>query len=152
MPKRNIIAAIVLLAFGLWYAYLTSNLIERTLPNVPGPSFFPWVLTILLFFFSGMLLVQGIRGLPVNDMLPTVSKNQRTRSGIGLLLFLVYLGVIPYLGFLLSTPPLFGGLMWTAGERRPLFLIGFSLAIPIFLFILFRRLFQIILPAATIFG
>jgi hypothetical protein len=152
MPKRNILAALFLIAFGLWYAYLTSNLIERTLPNVPGPSFFPWMLTISLLLFSGMLLVQGLRGLPVSVLPPGWSKKQKTRSMIGILLLLVYLGVLPYLGFLLSTPPLFGGLMWTAGERRPLFLIGFSLAIPLSLFIVFRRLFQIVLPAASILG
>ena len=152
MPKRNIVAALALMTFGLWYAYLTSNLIERTIPNVPGPSFFPWMLTISLLFFSGMLLVQGLRGLPTGTLPSTGSRKQKTRSGIGLLLLQVYLGVLPYLGFLLSTPPLFCGLMWTAGERRPLFLIGFSLAIPLSLFMIFRHLFQIVLPAASILG
>ena len=61
MGRRNVIAALVLLVLGATYAVLTTQLPDRTIPNTPGPSFFPWVVTGSLLVLAAGLLVQGIR-------------------------------------------------------------------------------------------
>lgn len=144
MRRKNILAGAVFLAFGTFYAEQTSQLTERTLPNTPGPSFFPWVLVVCFLALSLSLLIQGLR-MPKEEepSLPVLT----APAVWGLILFGAYLAILPYLGFLISTPPFFLGLMWLAGERRLLFLAGFSVATPIFVYGIFELGFQILLPA-----
>ena len=151
MRTRNIATAVVLIAFGLWYAYLTSHLPERTLPNTPGPSFFPWVLTVSLLFLSVILLLQGLLSTDGAEA-PVETTRSLTRPLTGILLLFVYLLILPYLGFLVVSPFFFAGLMWTAGERRPLWIVLSSITLPVFLYLLFGKVFQILLPGGSLQG
>lgn len=150
MRTKNIAAALGFLAFGALYAYLTSQLPLR-LGNVPGPSFFPWVLTVCFLGLSAVLLVQGLM-VPAGQ--PSRPKSERLvtrRVTAALLLMAVYLGMLPYLGFLLATVLLFGALMWAAGENRLLHIAGWSAAMTALLYAMFRYAFQVPFPAAPVF-
>lgn len=144
MRRKNIVAGLIFLAFGVFYAYQTSQLTERTLPNTPGPSFLPWILTAGFMALSLSLLIQGLR---MKEEEGAGSPVLNAQAIWGLIFFGVYLSLLPYFGFLISTPPFFLGLMWLMGERRPLFLAGFSVAMPIFVYGVFQLGFQILLPA-----
>ncbi len=69
---------------------------------------------------------------------------------LGLISFLLFLGLLPYLGFLLGGIPFFAALMVISGERRPLWIAFFSIVIPVTLFFLFREGFLILLPQGEI--
>lgn len=150
MSPKHVFGALVFIAFGLWYGYLATQLPKRSLPNAPGPAFFPYLLTVCLLFLSGILLFQGLK---YPSALPDPGKKavSLARPSVGLILMTAYMGALYYLGFLWSSPFLFFGLMWTAGERRPLFLMIFSVAVPLFMFFLFRHVFQLIPPKGVIF-
>jgi len=153
MRAKNIAGSIALIAFGIAYGFLTTGITERTLPNTPGPPFFPRILTVCLLTLSVVWLIQSVRGK--SDEIPareTIAGRGRRGRGVGLLAMLLYLTVLPYLGFLISTPPLFGVLMWVFGERRPAALCAYSLAVPLFFYALFKLLFRIQLPASPLFG
>ena len=153
MRAKNIAGSLALIAFGIAYGFLTTGIPERTLPNTPGPPFFPRILTVCLLTLSVAWLIQSVRGksdeIPPGEMAAT---GGRGRRGAGLLAFLLYLMVLPYLGFPLSTPPLFAVLMWVFGERRPVAICAYSLAVPLFFYVLFKLLFRIQLPASPLFG
>ena len=55
MAGRNLLAGCGLLAFSLAYGVLTTGLPDRTLPNTPGPAFFPWFITGSLVILSAAL-------------------------------------------------------------------------------------------------
>ncbi len=151
MRAKNVAGALTLIAFGIGYGYLTTRLPERTLPNTPGPSFLPWILTAALLLLSSLWLIQTLRSQGTEDApASTPVPGGRFRTAGGFLAFLGYLVALPNLGFLFSTPPLFGLLMWAFGERRPIPLCLFSIAIPLFLYALFKLLFQIPLPASAL--
>ncbi|MEE9275437.1 MAG: tripartite tricarboxylate transporter TctB family protein [bacterium] len=154
MREKNIAAGLVFLAIGLVYGYLTTGLPERTLPNTPGPSFLPWIITVCFLLLGGILLAQGLRTAPEggDEEPPAGPDGGGRRARIGLLLIAGYLVALPYLGFLLATPLVFGGLMHTAGERRLLTIAAFSIAVPVLLYLLFQVLFQILLPTAAFLG
>ncbi len=63
MHLRNIIAAVVLLAVGVAYTVLTFQLPERSLPNTPGPNFFPLVIVVIFLVLALSLLIQGAKKL-----------------------------------------------------------------------------------------
>lgn len=145
MSPKHVFGATVFIAFGLWYGYLATQLPKRSLPNAPGPAFFPYLLTICLLFLSGMLLFQGLK-YPSAPPGPDKKAASLARPAAGLVLMTAYMAALYFFGFLWSSPFLFLGLMWTAGERRPLFLAVFSVAVPLFMYVLFRHGFQLIPP------
>ena len=121
MRRRNIIAAVVLLVVTLGYGALTTQLPVRSLPDTPGPPFFPWINTIILLALSLGLLVQGLMARPTGaiEAVATpdnVATRRRTIWALGA--FVVYLVILPGLGFLLATTPFFAALMVLFGERR----------------------------------
>lgn len=160
MGLRNIIGAIAILAFALWYGYLATLLPKRSTTDAPGPHFFPYLITIAILLLAGILVFQGIKELRrtsgLADLLPkTPPSNQNYslgRAGAGLFLTGLYFSALPLFGFFWATPVFFAGLMWVTGERRPQVLFSLAIAVPLFLFFLFRDLFQLPLPRGSFLG
>jgi hypothetical protein len=145
MALRNIVAAVALLALGIVYGYLAARLPERDLPNIPGPSFFPVLIAAILVGLSLALLWQGVREW--RRTAPRLEMNGIDRKAATMLgVFALYVGAFPYAGFLLASIPFTAALMWLYGGRNKLLLAVVSIGLPIFLFFLFRDVFQILLP------
>lgn len=149
MSKKNIIAALTLIGFGMFYGYQNTLIPTRTLPNSPDPSFFPWVLTVLLLILSCALLIQGFKASS-EKVLPD-KIGSMVRPVTCLVFFALYLVALPWLGFLIASIPFFAGMVMIFGERRKTWWIPFSIGVPLFLFLLFQYLFQIPLPRAGLF-
>lgn len=145
MAWRNILAAAALLAFSAWYAWLATGLPERSLPNTPGPSFFPLLIVAFIALLSAALLYKGIMGLRTQE--------KSTRDGVPtrtawfmLAAFAIYLTLLPVAGFILASIGFFAVLMLLYGERRPAVIALASTGVTVLLFLIFRYGFQIVLP------
>ena len=149
MRKRNIIAGLFLTVLGLIYGYLTAGLPERSLPNMPGPSFFPWIITLCLLVLSVSLVAQGLR-MAADDPRPGDPDERPFPAFLFLGVFAVYLALLPFFGFLLASIPFFAVLMALYGETRKLWIASLSLGVPVFLFMLFRDVFNIPLPRGSV--
>ena len=149
MRKRNLVSAAILIALGVGYAVLATDLPTRNIENATGPSFFPLVVVSCFLVLSAALLVQGF--LPaLSGKLPDIPKIPAGRCGIGLAAAVIYLAALPYLGFIAANIPLFAVLMVLYGEKRPAWVIGGSVVISLLVFSLFREVFQILLPAGIL--
>ena len=149
MRKRNLLAAIVLIAVGTGYAILAQYLPTRHIENATGPSFFPLVVVSGFLILSAALLVQSI--LPIVSY--TVQSSliiPASRYGAGLAAAVIYLVALPYLGFIAANIPLFAVLMILYGEKRPARVIVGSVVVTLLVFFLFREVFQILLPAGIL--
>lgn len=142
----NRLAALILIAFGLGYGYLTTQQPKASALGDPGLTLFPWILTALLLLLAVIILVQDIRGKALPRRFNLTVTPEGTRSGIGLCLVLVYFFIVPYLGFMISSFLFFAAMMWLCGDRRPLRILGFSSVIPVIILLFFQELFQIPLP------
>jgi putative tricarboxylic transport membrane protein len=157
MRRRELSAAIVLVVCGLAYGYLAWNLPERSLPNTPGPPFFPLLIAVALLALSVALLVRAIASQPDDETALTTDAAAVARQRRGLTLwllgaFLAYVVLLPSLGFIVATILFFAGLMVLFGERRPaLVALGAVLATAA-LFALFRYGFGIFLPRGILQG
>lgn len=148
ITRRDVIAGAVLLVIGVAYGVTTASLPNRSLPNTPGPAFFPWLITVGLILLSVALLVRSLRA--DGDESPhALSDRLAVRRLFTLLWFVVYLVLLPYAGFLAASVPFFAGLMWLYGERNRLVLVLATLIVPVSLFYIFRLGFQILLPAGV---
>ena len=152
MRRKHLVAALVLMAFGVWYGYQTSLLPTRTLPHAPSPSFFPWILTCALLVLAVALLMKGLGEKTPGLLLRAENKAVLASPAIGLLLFGLYVVTLPYLGFLLASLPFFAGCMILTGERRLSWVVVPSIGIPLLLFLIFRHLFRVALPQGLWLG
>jgi len=146
---RNAIAGFVLLLLTGGYALLIATIPDRTLPNTPGPTFFPWLITAAGGLLSLVLLVQGVAGLRAHKE----DSGDTRRPGafdwaaaLALAWFALYLVALPTAGFIAASIVFFAGLMVLYGAHTPLVVIASSVGIPFALYLLFRHVFTIILP------
>ncbi|HSG95563.1 MAG TPA: tripartite tricarboxylate transporter TctB family protein [Afifellaceae bacterium] len=146
MAHKNIAAAIGLLVFAGWFAVMTAGLPERAvMPNTPGPSFFPWLITAALCALSVTLLFQGI--IRLKRQSGAVAERQDVRiSVLALASMAVYLAALPYLGFVPASVLFFAALMWLYGSRNPFLIAAGAIFGPLILFVVFRHGFNILLP------
>ena len=151
MRRRNSISAIFLLALTVGYGVMTANLPTRAIEESTQPSFFPWVVTVCLFFLSVLLLIQGLLPL-VSTETPSPMNVRRWKILSGLIAVAIYLTTLPQLGFVIANILLFATLMLLYGERRPVPLLSGSILVPIAIFLVFRELFQIRLPSGILGG
>ena len=143
--RRELIAAVVLIGLGIGYGVLTAGLPERTMPNTPGPRFFPWIVTVSLLVLSAAMLVRAWRRLASESDAGLGVVPGRAAVAFGA--FALYVVALPWIGFLAATVPFFAVLMALFGERRWWVLAAGAVVVPIVVFVLFRHGFQIILPA-----
>lgn len=147
MRRRNIIAAVALIVLALVYGVLTSQLPVRSLPDTPGPPFFPWINTVILLALALGLLAQGLLSKTDSGQPVTTSTAAQRRQMIWALgAFVAYLAILPGLGFLLATAPFFAVLMVLFGEKRPFRVAIGSIGVTVFLYVLFRHGFSVFLP------
>jgi len=152
MEQRNIVVALVLIAVATGYGIVAAGLPERAVPNTPGPAFFPWLITIVIFGLSAALLwrgVRGVRALPRGAFrldLGTIDRHVL----LTLVLFAAYLGLLPLAGFLLASIPFTAALIILYGEQKPTIVVAGSIGMPLFLYYLFREVFSILLPAGAL--
>ena len=148
LARRDVIVGAIVLIIGVAYGLMTASLPDRSLPNTPGPAFFPWLITGGLLVLSVALLS---RSLTVDGSESPQASSDRLayRRVLFLLWFSVYLVILPYAGFLAASVPFFVGLMWLYGERNRLALTLATIIIPASLFYIFRLAFQILLPAGV---
>ncbi len=154
MRTKEIAGALIFIVFAVVYGFLTSGLSVRTLPNTPGSSFMPWCITICLLTLSTIWLGQSVisKRIPGHGEKSAQAKTSWKTASIGLLAFLIYLTLLPFVGFLISTPPFFGILMSIFGEKRPGRLCICSVVLPLAFYLVFKILFQIPLPSSGLIG
>ena len=149
MGRKNIIAGVILMMIGIIYGYLTSQLPVRPVTGEPGISFFPWIITIAVLILSLAMTIQGWRAIRQEEAALTWQPPS-LQVVATLLLFMVYIAALPYLGFLIASVPFFIGLMVLYGGRHKTLLILAGPGVPIALYFLFRHVFLIPLPRATL--
>ncbi len=145
MPLKNLVISLVMGVIGGAYLYLSLQLPERSIQNVPGPSFFPLIISGTILVLAAAMLVKSLFGLRGKKLMPRLTFPGLTLAVLGW--FALYLAVLPYAGFLIASVPFFAGLMFLCDRPRLVPIVVASILVPVFLFYLFRNGFSILLPA-----
>lgn len=151
MKRANIVASLLLIALACFYAYLTSRLPDRNLPNTLGSDFMPWLLTTVLFLLSFWLLLQNCVQGTTENFNPDIS----IKEGLGIVFLTVfiylYVKAIQFFGFILITPLFLAVLMWISGSRKWKEIVFVSIGSSFCIYLFFQKIFRVILPDGTIF-
>jgi putative tricarboxylic transport membrane protein len=151
MKKVNVILAALLIGFGIFYAYLAANLPDRNLPNTLGSDFMPWVLAGCLLLLSLLLLIKTVFGSTPEQFDFSISP----KEGFGVIFLTVcvfaYVKLMLLIGFVLATPIFLALLMLITGSRKWKEIIMVSIFATFSIYLLFQKLFQVILPRGELF-
>lgn len=61
LRKADIVGSVLFLIFSVGAIYVTTTWIPPVLPGDPGAAFFPRIALVVIFIFSTLLLLQGLR-------------------------------------------------------------------------------------------
>jgi putative tricarboxylic transport membrane protein len=151
MKKVNVILAALLIGLGIFYAYLAANLPDRNLPNTLGSDFMPWVLAGCLLLLSLLLLIKTVFGSTPEQFDFSISP----KEGFGVIFLTVcvfaYVKLMILIGFVLATPIFLALLMLITGSRKWKEIIMVSIFATFSIYLLFQKLFQVILPRGELF-
>ncbi|MDF1591510.1 MAG: tripartite tricarboxylate transporter TctB family protein [Desulfobacterales bacterium] len=151
MKKANIIISVVLLIFGSYYAFLTSRLPTRNLPNTLGIDFMPWLLVVLLFIVVLLLLLKTVLRKPLESFDPKIS----SKEGIGIIFLTIflyaYVQAMHLFGFVWVTPVFMAVLMVMTGSRKWKEIVVLSIVSPMVIYVFFQKIFQVVLPGGKFF-
>ncbi|HHV64817.1 MAG TPA: tripartite tricarboxylate transporter TctB family protein [Peptococcaceae bacterium] len=166
--KHNRIIAVILLIFIGWWAYLTTQLPETTMPGEPGPKFFPAVILGLMAVFSVLLFFTKDKKDTAmvktdetddtddaEDAEKEVEKKEEVFPIFSALklfaVFFVGIVLVYFLGFNIGM--IFGltVMLWMIGWRLFPRAILFSAAVTLAVYFLFDWLLKIPLPKGSLF-
>jgi hypothetical protein len=150
MRKANIIISIILFCFTAFFAYLTAKLPDRNLPNTLGGDFVPWTLIIILFSLSLLLFLNSVIDKKLKTQITITLKEVGGVLAL-VILILAYTRGMLYFGYLITTPIFIGIMMRLSGAKKLRDIILGSLLTTAGVYLLFSRLFEVVLPEGKFF-
>jgi hypothetical protein len=151
LARIDFFSGLGLAVLGVIVFFLTADLPKVT--RGIGPGDYPRVAAMGLILFG--LIMSGLNAFKLGrkgeKTASKFPKGALIRVAILVGWSMLYIIVMPYTGFVLSTPVyLFGGMLYFGLKKYRLGVIT-SLAVTLVIFFLFRYSFQIMLPIAGIF-
>lgn len=144
-----VIGAIAMLVSGLFF-YLTFSFPVSEFQDT-GPGFLPRVYCIILFFLGITLILQYVPFKEFNQGTKNKSITKELKMALKAMgLVLLYLLVIPYLGFYIATLFIVVIFLWVCGVRQVLQMILLPLGLTLFVFILFNQMLNIPIPSGML--
>lgn len=154
--KRSLSYPLILMGLGTWVFIMAQQLpvVIRGGQRIPGPKYFPSILSGLLALIGLYELIQYLRELrsirrdlpPLGDRARTVLTDPRTHTFALILAgLIVFVPLIRTVGFLLGGV-LFATLVMVRLRARPLHAIALSIVVTVMIGLLFGQLFRIPLP------
>jgi putative tricarboxylic transport membrane protein len=149
MRRADFVGGIGLLLLAILYFERSFAISTGLASDRLGPTFYPRVLAVVLAVLATVLIARSLTDR--SDPSPL----SRVRAGRLFAVFgvmLLWVGLLPYLGFPLVTPLLLVAVMWILGHRRWRSLIAVSLGLTLALYLVFVRTLNVLLPMGPLGG
>ncbi|HMH49529.1 MAG TPA: tripartite tricarboxylate transporter TctB family protein [Candidatus Acidoferrum sp.] len=149
MRRRELAAAAVLLAFGL-FAVIQARGLRFGTVAAPGPGFFPLCLALALCVVGIGLVVGAWRAAPASGAPAPSLRPRRFAIAATLGSLLVYALVLEWLGFLLATFALLVFFFRVLQHQRWLVAVAGSLATSLVSYLVFKTWLGVNLPGGLL--
>lgn len=141
-----ILGVIVIIIAGFFYAMTFDFPNLNT--NDTGPAFLPRIYCGLLVLFGVILFIQGMRDKKEQEEKEKTLGYALASMGI----VLVYIIVMPIIGFYIATVLMILGLLMFSKVRSKVILVTIPLGTVLFIFIVFVKLLKVSIPVGTLFS
>jgi putative tricarboxylic transport membrane protein len=138
------VAAVILL-FGLVVAGDSFRLGARWGEDGPQPGYFPFYIGLLICISSVTILVRGWRNSALADE-SFVSREELKKILTVLVPTVVYVSLIAYLGFYVTSTLYIAYFMWHLGKYGWVKIVPVAVGVSVAFFLIFEKWFQVPLP------
>lgn len=161
---RDVWIGLAALALGVWYWRAAGDIPISPLDGVVNAAALPRMLAVAMIVFSILLILRALlveamflraarkAAGPVAPQRPeedgiTFTRQQHVKAAGVVVIGIVYLLILPWLGYLLSATLLVAGTSVYIGARAGLYTLGVAVAVAVSFYLLFVQLLSIPLPA-----
>jgi putative tricarboxylic transport membrane protein len=148
VSKVDLFTGLGLMALSVGVYFPTQEMTKVTAGI--GPGDYPRVIAVGLFVLGALLAGQSARRATA-DVRSLYPKGAAGRVAALVATVLAYVYVLPYLGFLASTPLFLVAAMLLFGVRRPVLILSSGVGVTLAVYWIFYSLFQILLPKFSLF-
>jgi putative tricarboxylic transport membrane protein len=149
--QRNVEIAVALLTLGFGILILVGSLqvgIDWGMEG-PKPGFFPFYVSLFIIVASGYNLLQATHFGGIKEGLFS-SWEQLRRVMSVVVPSTIYVALVPFLGMYVSSILLIAFFMMWLGKYTAWFTLPIAIGVPVFVYVIFERYFQIPLPKGPI--
>lgn len=147
MRIPNLVSGILTISLAGFFYSKTFNFPQLQTQEL-GAEFMPRVYCTLLIILGGILIIQGLRDKSEKNQ----KENTMGYAVMTMLIVLVYLVIIPLLGFYISTVLVVFGLLVFSKVRNKIILFTIPIGTILFIFIFFQKLLKVSIPLGSLFS
>lgn len=147
MRRGDFFIGIGLLLFALLYLQQSFLIMRGFASDKLGPAFFPRLLGVVLATLAVTLIVRALFGR--SDPTPPPAIRGGLLAAVVAVL-VAYSLIMPWLGFLITTPLLLIAIIWMMGMRRWGSMIGTAVGLTLVLYLVFVRALHVLLPLGPV--
>ena len=147
MKKPNFISAVLIILFAGFFYALTFDF-PKLDSQLIGAETMPRFYCILLIVLGGILLIQSFR-----DKEEANEEESTMKYSIGAMGFVIlYVIIIPFIGFYLSTIFMVLGLLLFSKVKNKIILFAIPVGTSLFIYVFFQILLKVSIPLGTLFS
>lgn len=142
MKKASIVAAILSFAFGIFIMAIAMTF-PKSSNGVPGPGMFPIIIALIIMISSIAVLINSLKIKENNDKEIKFLSADSKRAYITMAILVVYLIVMPLVGFCVSTFCLMFAMIKWFSKKNIIHCALISLIITVVIFFIFNKLLNV---------
>lgn len=121
MKKGNIITSVIVMAISIYVIAVCSGYPTAKAygTGVPGPGLWPMSVAALMLLAAIVLLIKSIRTKPEQDTPIEIWTDGTKRAYISMAILIVYVAVLGFVGFLISTTAMLFAFMQWFTKKNP---------------------------------
>lgn len=150
LKVANISSGIVSIAVGGFFYFLTFSFPDIEL-DVLGAEFLPRLYSILLILFGLILLVQAVVKKDSEEKDDEQKPSTYIYGLSTIAIVLLYILILPYVGFYISTILAMLALLYFSKVRKVLVLVSVPLGVILFIYVVFEILLKVPVPTGSFF-
>ncbi len=148
MKKVSTVICVVMMSISLMVFLIARSFPSDQYGGVPGPGFFPIILSVIVFVLGIVLLISQLHepDTPVRFIC-----KENFLVFFTMLIFVFYLVLMGLVGFSIATPLFLISIFWLFGVRKWWVNIVASLMTTAITYLVFSRILAVILPTGVLF-
>jgi len=140
----DLITACLLIVLSIYIFHETSLYPEPFIEGAPGASAFPNVLAFCLIVLSVILIIDSFRHK--SERVDSTNWKAIAKISIDLILIIAFLVILEFWDIFILMPLLLAATMFIMGEKSIKAIILLPLAFDLFVYVVFYRMFHVMLP------
>ncbi|WP_366924014.1 tripartite tricarboxylate transporter TctB family protein [Metallumcola ferriviriculae] len=143
LKNSEIVSGVMSIGIALWFILKAQAFPDSLNKADVGPAAFPVVTAVLVIIFATSIIIKAVI-MRTDDYSVTIKRGKNILASI--IVILLYVALLPHLGFYIATAIAFPILLLLASESKLKMIITVTLVFEAFAFFIFETMLKVPLP------